>query len=84
MGQLMDHGVVILGALGFALCVVTFSGLTGERLVALTVGCLLLRPAAATAAPWPFTAVTFFVVGVLATTVRVSAELCWRRREGSW
>lgn len=83
MGQVMDHAVgVILGALGFALCVVTFSGLTGEDLVVLTVGCLLLGTAAA--APWRFTAVTFVVVAVLATIARVSAELYWWRREGSW
>ena len=83
MGRLMDHAVVILGALGFALCVVTWCGLSGENLVVLTVGCLLLGFAVRPDAPWPFTAVTFFVVAVLATIARLGAELYSRRRERS-
>ena len=84
MGEVMNHAVVILGALGFALSVVTFSGLTGENLVVLTVGCLLLGMAAGTDAPWRFKAASFLVVAVLATMAPVSAERYWRRREGSW
>jgi hypothetical protein len=83
VGQVMDHAVVILGALGFALCVVTWSGLSGENLVVLTAGCVLLGMSVRPDAPWPFTAVTFFVVAVLATTVRMGAELYSRRRERS-